>query len=246
MRRAALLLLLPLLAAAAPPEGDRTGERALMALTVANMAETSGASATRSLDPKVLEAMRDVPRHLFVPAEVAPLAYHNVPLPIGHEQTISQPYIVALMTHLLDVAPGHRVLEVGTGSGYQAALLSRLTGEVRTIEIVEPLAKEAAERLRRLGYRNVAVKAGDGYLGWPEHGPFDRIMVTAGAAHVPRPLLDQLKPGGRLVIPMSRGRDGEILTLVEKDQEGRVHSRDILPVRFVPLTRVPSPRRRGG
>jgi protein-L-isoaspartate(D-aspartate) O-methyltransferase len=238
MRRAAALLLLPLLAAAAP-EAERQGERALMALTVANMAETSGASATRRLDPKVLEAMRDVPRHLFVPTEVAPLAYRNVALPIGHEQTISQPYIVALMTHLLDVEPGHKVLEIGTGSGYQAALLSRLAGEVRTIEIVEPLARDSAERLRRLGYRNVTVKAGDGYLGWPEHGPFDRIMVTAGAPHVPRPLLDQLKSGGRLVIPVSRGREGEILKLVEKDRHGRVRSRDILPVRFVPLTRLP-------
>jgi protein-L-isoaspartate(D-aspartate) O-methyltransferase len=246
MKRAAALLLLPLLAAALAPEAERAGERALMALTVANMAETSGASATRSLDPKVMKAMREVPRHLFVPAGVAPLAYRNVALPIGHEQTISQPYIVALMTHLLNVEPGHRVLEVGTGSGYQAALLSRLAGEVRTIEIVEPLATEAAERLQRLGYRNVTVKAGDGYLGWPEHGPFDRIMVTAGAAHVPRPLLDQLKPGGRLVIPVSRGRDGEMLTLVEKDRNGRIRSRDILPVRFVPLTRLPSARRGGG
>jgi protein-L-isoaspartate(D-aspartate) O-methyltransferase len=239
MRRAALLLLLPLLAAAAAPEGERAGERALMALTVANMAETSGAGATRRLDTKVLQAMREVPRHLFVPTEVAPLAYRNVALPIGHEQTISQPYVVALMTHLLGVEPGHRVLEIGTGSGYQAALLSRLADEVRTIEIVEPLAREAAERLRRLGFANVTVKAGDGYLGWPEHGPYDRIMVTAGASHVPRPLLDQLKPGGRLVIPVSRGRDGEMLMLVEKDRRGRVRSRDILPVRFVPLTRLP-------
>jgi protein-L-isoaspartate(D-aspartate) O-methyltransferase len=239
MTRPASLLLLPLLAAAAAPEAERASERALMALTVANMAETSGASATRRLNPKVLQAMREVPRHLFVPPEVAPLAYRNSALPIGHEQTISQPYIVALMTHLLEVEPGHRVLEIGTGSGYQAALLSRFAGEVRTIEIVEPLAAEAAERLRRLGCRNVTVKAGDGYQGWPEHAPFDRIMVTAGAPHVPRPLLDQLKPGGRLVIPVSRGREGEMLKLVEKDRRGRVRSRDILPVRFVPLTRLP-------
>ena len=242
MKRGAPLLLLPLLAAAAAPEAERAGERALMALTVANMAETSGASATKRLDAQVLQAMREVPRHLFVPAEVAPLAYRNSALPIGHEQTISQPYIVALMTHLLDVEPGHRVLEVGTGSGYQAALLSRLAGEVHTIEIVEQLARQSAERLRQLGYANVFVKAGDGYLGWPEHGPFDRIMVTAGAPHVPRPLLDQLKPGGRLIIPVSRGRDGEMLKLVEKDGRGRVRSRDILRVRFVPLTRASGPR----
>jgi protein-L-isoaspartate(D-aspartate) O-methyltransferase len=209
-----------------------------MALTVANMAETSGAHATRRLDPKVVEAMREVPRHLFVPPEVGQLAYRNIALPIGHEQTISQPYIVALMTHLLDVEPGHRVLEIGTGSGYQAALLSRLAAEVRTIEIVEPLAREAAERLRRLGYGNVTVKSGDGYRGWPGYAPFDRIMVTAGAPHVPQPLLDQLKPGGRLVIPVSQGRAGEMLKLLEKDRRGRVRSRDIIRVRFVPLTRA--------
>ena len=241
MRAGVPLLLLPLLAAAAPaaPQAERAGERALMALTVANMAETSGASATKRLDPKVVRAMREVPRHLFVPPAMAPLAYRNAALPIGYEQTISQPYIVALMTHLLDVQPGHRVLEVGTGSGYQAALLSRLAGEVRTIEIVEPLAKEAADRLRRLRYSNVTVKAGDGYRGWPENAPFDRIMVTAGAPHVPQPLLEQLRPGGRLVIPVSRGRDGEMLMLVEKDSRGRVRSRDVLRVRFVPLTRLP-------
>jgi protein-L-isoaspartate(D-aspartate) O-methyltransferase len=230
------LLLPPLLAAAAAPEAERAGERAVMALSVANMAETSGARDAKRLDPKVLQALREVPRHLFVPAEVAPMAYRNTALPIGHGQTISQPYMVALMTHLLDVTPEHRVLEVGTGSGYQAALLSRLAGEVRTIEIVVPLAAEAAERLRRLGYGNVTVRAGDGYRGWPEAAPFDRIMVTAGAPHVPRSLLDQLKPGGRLVIPMSRGKAGEMLMLVEKDRRGRVRSRDILPVRFVPLT----------
>jgi protein-L-isoaspartate(D-aspartate) O-methyltransferase len=237
MRGAAALLLLPLLTAAAP-EAERAGERRLMALTVANMAETSGARETKRIAPKVLDAMREVPRHLFVPAEMAPLAYRNSALPIGHEQTISQPYIVALMTHLLDVEPGHRVLEIGTGSGYQAALLSRLAGEVRTIEIVAPLAAEAAERLRRLGYGNVTVRAGDGYRGWPEEAPFDRIMVTAGAPHVPKPLLDQLKSGGRLVIPVSRGKDGEMLMLFVKDGRGRVRSRDIVAVRFVPLTRA--------
>jgi protein-L-isoaspartate(D-aspartate) O-methyltransferase len=234
-----LVLLAAAAAAAAAPEADRAPERALMALTVANMAETSGASAARRLDPRVMFAMREVPRHLFVPAEVAPLAYRNTALPIGRGQTISQPYIVALMTHLLAVEPGHRVLEVGTGSGYQAALLSRLAREVHTIEIVAPLAAEAEDRLQRLGYANVRVRAGDGYRGWPEAAPFDRIMVTAGAREVPRPLLDQLRPGGRLVIPLARrGGDGEMLTLIEKDPRGRVRSRAILPVRFVPLTRA--------
>jgi protein-L-isoaspartate(D-aspartate) O-methyltransferase len=226
------------LAAAVAPAAEGAAERELMALTVANMAATMGVGEARRLDPKVVEAMRQVPRHLFVPDEIRPYAYRNTALPIGHEQTISQPYIVALMTHLLQVEPGHRVLEVGTGSGYQAALLAQLGARVHSIEIVEPLAREAAARLKALGYANVEVRAGDGYLGWPEAAPFDRIIVTAGAPHIPRPLLDQLKPGGRMVIPVAAaGGDGEELILVEKDRGGKVRRRAILPVRFVPLVR---------
>jgi protein-L-isoaspartate(D-aspartate) O-methyltransferase len=209
-----------------------------MVLAVANMAETVPISDGQRLSPRVLAAMREVPRHLFVPEAMRPLAYRNQPLAIGHDQTISQPYIVALMTHLLRAEPHHRVLEIGTGSGYQAAILSRLAGQVRSIEIVEPLAREAAARLASLGYVNVTVRAGDGYAGWPEHAPFDRIIVTAAAPHVPQPLIDQLKPGGRMVIPVAR-RGGERLNLIIKDERGRVSRRELLPVRFVPMTRAP-------
>jgi protein-L-isoaspartate(D-aspartate) O-methyltransferase len=236
VRPAVLFLVAPLLLGAAPA-AERARERELMVLTVANMAETAGPSS-RSLDPAVLRAMREVPRHLFVPEEVRRFAYQNRPLPIGHEQTISQPYIVALMTHLLKPAPGDSVLEVGTGSGYQAAILSRLVSRVRTIEIVEPLATQAGARLRDLGYSNVEVRNGDGYAGWPEHAPFDRIIVTAGADHIPRPLIDQLRPGGRMVIPLGRNPGSLELTLVQKDSSGRVRRKALLPVRFVPLTRL--------
>jgi protein-L-isoaspartate(D-aspartate) O-methyltransferase len=239
--RPALLLLAPLLLAAAPA-AERAGERELMVLTVANMAETAGVAARR-LDPQVLRAMREVPRHLFVPREARRFAYENRPLPIGRDQTISQPYIVALMTHLLKAGPGDSVLEVGTGSGYQAAILSRLVRRVHTIEIVEPLAAEARARLRDLGYANVEVRSGDGYAGWPERAPFDRIMVTAGSDHIPRPLLDQLRPGGRMVIPLGGKLDTLELTLVEKDASGKIRRRALLPVRFVPLTRFPAAAR---
>jgi protein-L-isoaspartate(D-aspartate) O-methyltransferase len=232
------LLLLPVLLAAAAPAQDRAAERELMVLTVANMAETAGLRSRR-IDPAVLRAMREVPRHLFVPEAARRFAYENRPLPIGHEQTISQPYIVALMTDLLKVRPGDTVLEVGTGSGYQAAILARLVRRVHTVEIVEPLAAQAKARLARLGYANVEVRSGDGYAGWPEWAPFDRIIVTAGADHVPQPLLDQLRPGGRMVIPLGGKPDRLELTIVDKDSEGRVRMRALLPVRFVPLTRLP-------
>ena len=226
------------LAAAAPAAADRAAERELMVLTVANMAETVGIRAVRRLDPKVLGAMRSVPRHLFVPEQVQAQAYHNVPLPIGHDQTISQPYIVALMTHLLEVEPGHHVLEIGTGSGYQAAILSGLAARIHSVEIVGPLAERAAATLSGLGYANVIVRAGDGYDGWPDAAPFDRIIVTAAARGVPRPLIDQLKRGGRIVIPVSGGPGGDILTVVDKDRNGRIRRRSVLPVRFVPLVRA--------
>ena len=235
-----MIRTLPMLAlvAAAPAAADRAAERELMVLTVANMAETVGVRAVRRLDPKVLDAMRSVPRHLFVPEQVRAQAYHNVPLPIGHDQTISQPYIVALMTHLLGVGPGHHVLEIGTGSGYQAAILSGLAGRVHSVEIVEPLAERAAATLSGLGYANVIVRAGDGYEGWPEAAPFDRIIVTAAARGVPRPLIDQLKPGGRMVIPVAGGPEGDMLTVIDKDLKGRIRRRSVLPVRFVPLVRA--------
>ena len=238
MKGSHLLLLAPLVLAAAPA-ADRATERELMVLTVANMAETAGLAEPRRLDPEVLAALREVPRHQFVPEEARRFAYENRPLPIGHEQTISQPYIVALMTHLLKAGPADNVLEIGTGSGYQAAILSRIARQVHTIEIVEPLAAQASERLRALGYANVEVRSGDGYAGWPERAPFDRIIVTAGADHIPKPLLDQLRPGGRMVIPLGGKPDTLELTLVDKDSRGRVRKRALLPVRFVPLTRLP-------
>ncbi len=188
-------------------------------------------------DAGVLAAMRAVPRHLFVPAGEIDHAYEDRPLPIGYGQTISQPYIVALMTALARPQPGHRVLEVGTGSGYQAAILSRVTGRVFSVEIVEARAHESADRLARLGYDNVTVRAGDGYLGWPEQSPFDAILVTAAPDHVPPALVAQLKPGGRLVIPVGAVYDVQELQLIEKDQAGRVRTHYVTSVRFVPLTR---------
>jgi len=184
-------------------------------------------------DEAVLAAMAKVPRHLFVPPELVDVAYTDGPLPIGHEQTISQPYIVALMTELLRVNADSRVLEIGTGSGYQAAVLSELADSVFTIEIVEPLARTAAGRLDRLGYSNVVVRHGDGYRGWPERAPFDAVIVTAAPEHVPQPLIDQLAVGGRLVIPVGAMYQ-ELLEIV-KTEDGVV-TREVIPVRFVPMT----------
>jgi protein-L-isoaspartate(D-aspartate) O-methyltransferase len=184
-------------------------------------------------DPRVLAAMRKVPRHRFVPAAWAAEAYEDYPLPIGEGQTISQPYIVALMTELLALRGGERVLEVGTGSGYQAAVLAELAGEVYSIEILEPLARRAAATLAELGYGKVKVRAGDGYLGWPEAAPFDAIVVTAAPDHVPQPLLDQLAIGGRLVIPV--GSFYQELVVCTKTAAGVVR-RGVIPVRFVPMT----------
>jgi protein-L-isoaspartate(D-aspartate) O-methyltransferase len=188
-------------------------------------------------DPRVLAAMSEVPRHLFIPPSQRDEAYEDYPLPIGEGQTISQPSLVALMTHLLRPRPGDVMLEVGTGSGYQAAILSRLVAKVYSIEIVGPLARESAQRMKRLGYDNVEVRHGDGYLGWPEHAPFDGIIVTAGAEHVPKPLLEQLKPGGRMVIPVGSTLFSQRLRLIRKDESGRVRDEGLIDVRFVPLTR---------
>lgn len=185
-------------------------------------------------DPRVLEAMLRVPRHRFVPEALAAEAYDDHPLSIGHGQTISQPYIVALMTQLAAPRPEGRALDVGTGSGYQAAVLAELCREVYSIEILEPLAAEAAERLKRLGYRNVTVRTGDGYRGWPEKAPFDLIIVAAAPDHVPQPLIDQLAPGGRLVIPVGDAR--QELLLIEKGRDGAVRRESVAPVMFVPMT----------
>jgi protein-L-isoaspartate(D-aspartate) O-methyltransferase len=187
-------------------------------------------------DPAVLAAMRKVPREEFVPERMRKHAYADQPLPIGSEQTISQPYIVGAMTELARVAPESVVLEVGTGSGYQAAVLAELARHVYTIEILPELAETADERLTRLGYTNITVRAGDGYLGWPEHAPFDAILVTAGAEHVPPPLVEQLKPGGRMVIPVGPTLDVQSLLVIERKQDGTYATNNVMPVRFVPLT----------
>jgi protein-L-isoaspartate(D-aspartate) O-methyltransferase len=185
-------------------------------------------------DPRVLAAMRKVPRHLFVDPAQRAQAYEDHPLPIPGNQTISQPYIVALMTELLELQPGERVLEIGTGSGYQSAVLGELAKEVYSIEIVPELARSAASRLRELHYQNVTVREGDGYRGWPEHAPFDAIIVTAAPERIPQPLIEQLAPGGVMVIPV--GGFFQELKVFRKSADGRVTEKDILPVRFVPMT----------
>jgi protein-L-isoaspartate(D-aspartate) O-methyltransferase len=185
-------------------------------------------------DPRVLAAMRKVPRHLFVDPSQRSQAYEDHPLPIPGNQTISQPYIVAIMTELLDLKPGARVLEIGTGSGYQSAVLGEMAREVYTIEIVPELARLAAERLKELGHANVTVREGDGYRGWPEHAPFDAIIVTAAPERIPEPLLDQLAPGGVMVIPV--GGFFQELKVFRKSADGKITEKDILPVRFVPMT----------
>jgi protein-L-isoaspartate(D-aspartate) O-methyltransferase len=202
----------------------------------ADVVRTSRYIDRRALNPKVLAAMGKVPRHEFVPSQVRRSAYENRPLSIGYGQTISQPYIVALMTDLLRLEPHFRVLEIGSGSGYQAAILAELVNKVYTIEIIEPLGIRARETLKRLNYDNVDTRIGDGYYGWKEAGPFDSIIVTAAASHVPPPLIRQLKPGGKMVIPVGSRFMVQQLLLVEKARDGKLTTRQILPVRFVPLT----------
>ncbi len=204
---------------------------------LANVAAEVSYSGGSTLHPDVVAAMQKVERHLFVPASQTARAYLNRPLPIGYGQTISQPLIVAMMTDLMQVKDGDKILEIGTGSGYQAAILAEIAKSVYSIEIIRPLGKQAAERLKSLGYNNVEVRVGDGYYGWPEASPFDAIIVTAAASHVPPPLLKQLKPGGRMLIPLGMHFMTQYLMLVEKQMDGSVISRQILPVRFVPFTR---------
>jgi protein-L-isoaspartate(D-aspartate) O-methyltransferase len=229
-------LIVAMLAAFAGAGDDRLSERHAMVDAIQQMALSIGSGAgRRELDPKVIAALRSVPRHEFVPSEMSRMAYTNQPLPIGSGQTISQPLIVALMTDLMQVQPDDRVLEIGTGSGYQAAVLSVLASEVYSVEIVPELGKRAAATLSRLGYANVRTRIGDGYQGWAEHAPFDAILVTAAPNHVPPALVAQLKPGGRLVIPV--GESVQELMLVVKAADGSTTSTRILPVRFVPLVR---------
>ena len=201
-----------------------------------SVAETRRHLDKAELDPRVLEVMSKVPRHRFVPSDLWPEAYENRPLPIGHGQTISQPYIVALMTDLIDTQSDFKVLEIGTGSAYQAAILAELVDEVYSIEIIEPLGKAAAKRIAELDYQNIHTRIADGYFGWEEAGPFDAILVTAAASHVPPPLVKQLKKGGRMVIPVGSRFMTQQLLFVEKGMDGKVTTRQVLPVFFVPLT----------
>jgi len=188
-------------------------------------------------DSRVLDSMRKTPRHRFVPPDLVAYAYEDRPLPIGYGQTISQPYMVAKMTELLELKGEHRVLEIGTGSGYQAAVLSPLVAQVHTIEIIEPLGTAACQRLAGLGYKNVEVRVGDGYFGWREKAPFDGIIVTAAANHIPPPLVEQLKPGGRMVIPVGNPFQTQMLMLVTKGRKGPhdLQVKNLMPVAFVPL-----------
>lgn len=210
--------------------------RAMVKTIEADVFETSFYINKQRLDPRVMDVMGRVKRHEFVPDSQKTRAYENIPLPIGYGQTISQPYIVALMTDLAMVDPGDRVLEIGTGSGYQAAVLAEMGVEVFTIEIVEPLAQKAKERLAKLGYDKVKTRTGDGYYGWAEEAPFDAIVVTAAAGHVPPPLISQLKPGGVMIIPVGSRFMVQQLVLVTKDDDAVIKTRQILPVSFVPLT----------
>ena len=233
---AAVLLAMAVIAPPGLPSAHADEYAAKRAALIGEVRRYARQDVPGGVDEKVLQAMLRVERHLFVPKNLRRDAYRNHPLPIGYGQTISQPYIVALMTDLLQPAPGDIALEVGTGSGYQAAVLAELVDRVYSIEIVEPLAREVRERLDRLGYERVVTKLGDGYYGWAEHGPFDSIIVTAAASHVPPPLIDQLKPGGRMVIPVGSQFQVQFLLLIEKDLQGEVTSRQITAVRFVPLT----------
>lgn len=231
------LLLLPLAAVA----DEFARQRAQLTQEVAEQARHARhALPPAGFDAAVLAVLGKVPRHEFVPPERRGLAYANRPLPIGHGQTISQPFIVALMTQLLELKGDENVLEIGTGSGYHAAFLAERARRVHSVEIIAPLAREAEARLRRLGYDRVEVKLGDGYFGWQERGPFDAIVVTAAADHVPPPLVAQLKPGGRMVIPVGAPFLTQELVLLRKERDGRVVQREILPVAFVPLTGGPA------
>lgn len=215
---------------------EYTRARAAMVAEVQHYATLARDADDAKFDENVIDALATVERHEFVPRSQIPYAYENRPLPIGHGQTISQPYIVALMTELVEADPDDVVLEIGTGSGYQAAILAKLVDHVYSIEIIQALANEAQTRLARLGYDNVTTKLADGYYGWDEHAPFDAIIVTAAASHIPPPLIQQLKPGGRMVVPVGGRFMTQQLLLLEKTSDDEIITRQISAVRFVPLT----------
>jgi len=234
---ALVLAFLALLVSACRAEDDMSERKeSLIREIEAEVRMTAREIGFSRLDPAVIEALRTVPRHAFIPEEERPLAYGNHPLPIGSGQTISQPYIVAVMTQMLGVGPGDRVFELGTGSGYQAAVIAAMGVEVYTVEIVPELAARAAATLAELDYEKVHVRAGDGWQGWPEAAPFDAIIVTAAAPRIPEPLVAQLKTGGRLVIPVGEPWDTQFLVVYEKGADGQLVRGGQLPVRFVPVT----------
>jgi len=235
MKKTVIILLLLALTARAD-DADYASARADMVVVVEYYATLARDDDDTTLDERAMRALATVERHEFVPRQQKPFAYENRPLPIGHGQTISQPYIVALMTDLIDPEPDDVVLEIGTGSGYQAAILAELVNHVYSIEIIEALVGEAKNRLARLGYDNVTTKLADGYYGWEEHAPFDAIVVTAAASHVPPPLIQQLKPGGRMVVPVGGRFMTQQLLLLERTEHDEIITRQIAAVRFVPLT----------
>lgn len=237
-------LLLATAMTSASAQDTYTAARAKMVEEIAVMARDTAVETGRAaFSPRVMNAMIKVERHRFVAEGDARSAYLNRPLAIGSGQTISQPYIVALMSDLLELKPGDKVLEIGTGSGYQAAVLAELAATVYTVEIIEPLGRLAAQRLVAAGYNNVVTRIGDGYQGWAQHAPFDAIMVTAAASGAPPALIQQLKPGGRLVIPVGSQGSHQELRLISKAADGVTHTRRVLGVRFVPLTGGPAPKK---
>ena len=217
-------------------EATEAARNEMIAAIEAHARSAPGALEDGTIDSAVLDAMRQVPRDAFVPDDVKAFAYEDTPLPIGYSQTISQPFIVALMTDLLDVGPGDTVLEIGTGSGYQAAVLSPLVDRVYSIEIVPELGERAAGTLEEQGFENVETRVADGYYGWPEAAPFDGIVVTAAAGQIPPPLVEQLEPGGKMIIPIGTPFSAQMLMLIEKQEDGSITTRQILPVQFVPFT----------
>jgi protein-L-isoaspartate(D-aspartate) O-methyltransferase len=235
MKKSVVILLLLAFAAHAD-DADYASARADMVVAVEYYATLAFDTDEAKLDQRAMRSLATVERHEFVPRQQKPFAYENRPLPIGYGQTISQPYIVALMTDLIDPEPDDVILEIGTGSGYQAAILAEMVKHVYSIEIIEGLAIQAKERLARLGYDNVTTKLADGYYGWEEHAPFDAIVVTAAASHVPPPLIQQLKPGGRMVVPVGGRFMTQQLLLLEKTERDEIITRQIAAVRFVPLT----------
>jgi protein-L-isoaspartate(D-aspartate) O-methyltransferase len=238
MKKLLLLVLIAIAREAMAEDAQCIRERAAMVETIRAYARSdAGVLGPEGISESVLQAVGQTERHRFIPAGSCSVAYADMPVPIGQGQTISQPFIVALMTHLAEVKFDHAVLEVGTGSGYQAAILARLVRKVCTIEIVPALGKVAAKLLGDLGYDNVSVKVGDGYYGWPDCGPFDAIVVTAALGHVPPPLIEQLKVGGRLVMPLGPASATQQLTVVEKIAPGKTKTRTVILVRFVPFTR---------